>query len=129
MDRGELFVAGRLKDMIIVRGVNRYPQDIEATIEQCHPLTRSGGSAAFALTRWDREHLVVMCEVDKLAADDSKSRYQEVITEIGAAISQEHDLPPDAIVLVRAYSIPKTSSGKVQPVSYTHLTLPTIYSV
>ena len=114
MDRGELFVAGRLKDMIIVRGVNRYPQDIEATIEQCHPLTRSGGSAAFALTRWDREHLVVMCEVDKLAADDSKTRYQEVITEIGAAISQEHDLPPDAIVLVRAYSIPKTSSGKVQ---------------
>ena len=117
MDRGELFVAGRLKDMIIVRGVNRYPQDIEATVEQCHPLTRSGGSAAFALTRWDREHLVVVCEVDKLASKDgmdSKSRYQEVISTIGAAISEEHDLPPDAIVLVRAYSIPKTSSGKVQ---------------
>ena len=44
MDRGELFVTGRLKDMIIVRGVNRYPQDIEATVEQCHPLTRSGGA-------------------------------------------------------------------------------------
>ena len=117
MDRGELFVAGRLKDMIIVRGVNRYPQDIEATVEQCHPLTRSGGSAAFAMTRWDREHLVVMCEVDKLAANDgadSKARYQEVINTIGSAISEEHDLPPDAIVLVRAYSIPKTSSGKVQ---------------
>ena len=117
MDRGELFVAGRLKDMIIVRGVNRYPQDIEATVETCHPLTRSGGSAAFALTRWDREHLVVVCEVDKLSVNDgadSQTRYQEVISTIGSAISEEHDLPPDAIVLVRAYSIPKTSSGKVQ---------------
>ncbi|MDG1875655.1 MAG: aminotransferase class I/II-fold pyridoxal phosphate-dependent enzyme, partial [Mariniblastus sp.] len=124
MDRGELFVAGRLKDMIIVRGVNRYPQDIEATVEQCHPLTRSGGSAAFAVTRWDREHLVVVCEVDKFVQPrgdgkkrDSKAsqeQYQEVISTIQRTISEEHDLPPDAIVLVRAYSIPKTSSGKVQ---------------
>ena len=139
MDRGELFVAGRLKDMIIVRGVNRYPQDIENTVEQCHPLTRSGGSAAFAVTRWDREHLVVVCEVDKIPVNEleigkleegaseaererheklkekeKERRYQKVISEIGKAISIDHDLPPDAIVLVRAYSIPKTSSGKVQ---------------
>lgn len=111
MDRGELFVAGRLKDMIIVRGVNRYPQDIEATVEHCHALTRSGGCASFAVTRWDREHLVIVCEVERT---QSRQEYDEVIAAIRSAVTDEHDLPPDAIVLVRAYSIPKTSSGKVQ---------------
>ena len=111
MDRGELFVAGRLKDIIIVRGVNRYPQDIESTVEQCHNTTRSGCAAAFAFTRWDREHLVVVCEVER----GKKSRkWDEVIAKIRADVTAEHDLPPDAIVLVRAHSIPKTSSGKVQ---------------
>lgn len=111
MHDGELFVTGRLKDMIIVRGVNRYPQDIEMTVEQCHPWTRSGGAAAFAVNRWDREHLVVVCEVER----GRKSRdFDDVIAKIRTAISREHDLPPDAIVLVRAHSVPKTSSGKVQ---------------
>ena len=111
MDDGELFVTGRLKDMIIVRGVNRYPQDIEATVEQCHPLTRSGGAAAFAVARWDREHLVVVCEIERGQVNTDK---QEVIDAIRVAVADEHDLPPDAVVLVRAYSVPKTSSGKVQ---------------
>jgi 8-amino-7-oxononanoate synthase len=111
MDRGELFIAGRLKDMIIVRGVNRYPQDIEATVDQCDPRTRSGCSAAIAITRWDREHLVIVCEVER----GSKHReWGDVFDAIREKVTEEHDLPPDAIVLVRAYSIPKTSSGKVQ---------------
>ena len=111
MDRGELFVTGRLKDMIIVRGVNRYPQDIEATVEHCHPLTRAGGAAAFAVTRWDREHLIVVCEIERVRNAD---QWESVIKSIRSAVSLEHDLPPDAIVLVRAHSVPKTSSGKVQ---------------
>ena len=111
MHQGELFVCGRLKDMIIVRGVNRYPQDIESTVESCDPATRSGGCAAFALTRWDREHLVIVCEVDRGA----KGRdWNDVFKLIRTAVAEEHELPPDAIVLVRAHSIPKTSSGKVQ---------------
>ena len=114
MDRGELFVTGRLKDMIIVRGVNRYPQDIEGTVEQCHPLTRSGGAAAFAVTRWDREHLVIYCEIERSERGKIESDKHDVIQAIRASVNEEHDLPPDAIVLVRAYSIPKTSSGKVQ---------------
>ncbi len=111
MDKGELFVAGRLKDMIIVRGVNRYPQDLEATVEQCDPRTQSGGAAAFSIDRWDREHLVIVCEVQRNAKHKS---WDEVINEIRSSVADEHDLPPDAIVLVRAHSIPKTSSGKVQ---------------
>ena len=112
MDRGELFVTGRLKDMIIVRGVNRYPQDIEATVEQCHPATRSGGAAAFAVTRWDREHLVIVCEVER--GPKSSNDRGGVFDAIRAAVADEHELPPDAIVLVRGHSMPKTSSGKVQ---------------
>ncbi|MEL7500289.1 MAG: aminotransferase class I/II-fold pyridoxal phosphate-dependent enzyme [Planctomycetota bacterium] len=111
MDNGEVFIAGRLKDMIIVRGVNRYPQDIESTVEQCHPLTRSGGAAAFAFTRWDREHLVIFCEIERCQVVEDN---QAVIDAIRASVTDEHELPPDAIVLVRAYSVPKTSSGKVQ---------------
>lgn len=111
MDDGELFVTGRLKDMIIVRGVNRYPQDIEATVELCHPLTRSGGAAAFAVTRWDREHLIIVCEIER---GRNRDQWESIIKSIRSAVSLEHDLPPDAIVLVRAHSVPKTSSGKVQ---------------
>ena len=111
MDRGELFVTGRLKDMIIVRGANRYPQDIETTVELCHPLTRSGGAAAFSVTRWDREHLVIVCEIERTR---DKEQWENVIKSIRTSVALEHDLPPDAIVLVRAHSVPKTSSGKVQ---------------
>lgn len=111
MDRGELFVTGRLKDMIIVRGANRYPQDIETTVELCHPLTRSGGAAAFSVARWDREHLVIVCEIERSPAKD---QWESVIKSIRKSVALEHDLPPDAIVLVRAHSVPKTSSGKVQ---------------
>lgn len=107
---GELFVTGRLKDMIIVRGVNRYPQDIEATVENCDKRLRSGGAAAFAVDHWDREHLVVVCEVERRRS----FHWDEILNKIRTSVTSEHDLPPDAIVLVRHNSVPKTSSGKVQ---------------
>lgn len=107
---GELFVTGRLKDIIIVRGVNRYPQDIESTVENCDERLRSGGAAAFAVDHWDREHLVVVCEVERRRG----YHWDELLDKIRTAVNAEHDLPPDAIVLVRHNSVPKTSSGKVQ---------------
>ena len=107
---GELFVTGRLKDIIIVRGVNRYPQDIESTVENCDERLRSGGAAAFAVDHWDREHLVVVCEVERRRG----YHWDELLEKIRTAVNTEHDLPPDAIVLVRHNSVPKTSSGKVQ---------------
>ena len=107
---GQLYVAGRLKDMIIVRGVNRYPQDIEETAEHANPRLRVRGSAAFAVDHWDRERLVVVCEVERGRDTD----WDEVIGNIRADIAREHDLPPDEVVLVRTNSIPMTSSGKVQ---------------
>ncbi len=111
MDRSELFVSGRLKDMIIVRGVNRYPQDIEATVESCDDRINSGGSAAFSIDRFGGEQLIIVCEVKRNAGHKS---WDNVINKIRSSVADQHDLPPGAIVLVRAHSVPKTSSGKTQ---------------
>ena len=110
IDQGELFVAGRLKDMIIIRGVNRYPQDIESTVEQASPRLKAGGAAAFAVEAWDREKLIIVCEVER----GPDSTWDEELQQIRAQVTEEHDLPPDEVVLVRSGSVPKTSSGKVQ---------------
>jgi 8-amino-7-oxononanoate synthase/acyl carrier protein len=110
INQGELFVTGRLKDMIIIRGVNRYPQDIEATAESAHDRLRSGGAAAFAVEHWDREHLIVVCEVERGPEAD----LDLLIDQVRKSVTAQHEIPPDAIVLVRPNSVPKTSSGKVQ---------------
>ena len=107
---GELFVTGRIKDMIIVRGVNRYPQDIEMTVERADRRIRNGASAAFAVDIAGREHLVVVCEVER----DGSDNWDDVIEAIRRNVTTEHELPPDGVILVRSGSIPKTSSGKIQ---------------
>lgn len=107
---GELFVTGRLKDLIIIRGVNRYPQDIELTAEQANPRLQSGAVGAFAVDIDGRERLIIVAEVER-------SRHKEwgdVISAIRRDVAAEHEIPPDGIVLVRFGSIPKTSSGKIQ---------------
>lgn len=111
IDRGELFVTGRIKDLIIVRGVNRYPQDMEATVEASSDRLRSAGSAAFSVqTDDDRERLIIVCEVERGTNKD----WSDVLQGIRSRVTQEHELPPDAVILVRAGSVPKTSSGKIQ---------------
>lgn len=107
----QLFVAGRLKDMIIVRGVNKYPQDIEITAEQSHTVMQSGLVAAFAHVAEDRERLVITAEVQKR---NEETDWDEVLKAIRRDVSQEHELAPDAIVLVRFGTLPRTSSGKIQ---------------
>lgn len=108
---GQLFVAGRLKDMIIVRGVNRYPQDIEQTVEQAHPIMQSGLIAAFADTAEDRERLIVAAEVQTRR---EVTNWDEVIVAVRRAVALQHELPPEAVVLVRFGTLPRTSSGKIQ---------------
>ncbi len=106
----QLFVAGRVKDLIIVRGVNRYPQDIEQTVEECHESVQSGSAAAFADLSGQRERLIIAVEVQRSLEED----WAPVIQAIRRSVVQVHELPPDAVVLVRAGSLPKTSSGKIQ---------------
>ncbi len=108
---GQLFVAGRLKDMIIVRGVNRYPQDIEQTVELAHEIMQSGLIAAFADTAEDRERLIVAAEVPTRREEID---WDEVIVAVRRAVAQQHELPPEAVVLVRFGTLPRTSSGKIQ---------------
>ena len=110
MDCGELFVTGRLKDLIIVRGVNRYPQDIEMTVETTSPRLQAGAAAAFSVDLNGRECLIVMSEVERARRKD----WSDVIHAIRSNVTREHELPPDGIVLVRFGSMPKTSSGKIQ---------------
>src|SRR5207248_9733905 len=107
---GELFVTGRIKDMIIVRGVNRYPQDIEMTVERASERIQPQGVAAFAVDMAGRERLIVVAEVERTRRSD----WSDVIAAVRKAVTAEHELPPDAIILVRFGSIPKTSSGKIQ---------------
>lgn len=110
IEDGELFVTGRLKDLIIVRGVNRYPQDIELTVEQASAHLQPGAVGAFAVDLHGRERLIVISEVERTRRKD----WSDVIGAIRRAVTAEHELPPDGIVLVRFGSIPKTSSGKIQ---------------
>ena len=109
---GELFITGRLKDLVIIRGMNHYPQDIELTVERCHPALRPSCGAAFALERDGEERLVIAQEVERTALRHLDAG--EVARAIRTAVAREHDITVDAVALLRPASIPKTSSGKIQ---------------
>ena len=109
---GELFVTGRLKDLIIIRGRNYYPQDIELTVDNAHETIRIGNTAAFAVEVAGEEKLVVTPEIKRTAL--RKLNVEEVTKAIKSAIAQHHELQTHAIVLLKTGSIPKTSSGKIQ---------------
>ena len=108
----ELFVTGRLKDVIIVRGQNHYPQDIELTVEKSHPALRAGCGAAFTVEVKGSERLVIVQEVERSYL--RKLDTPKVVDSIRQAVTAEHSLQPYATVLIRTGSIPKTSSGKVK---------------
>ncbi|MBD2566550.1 AMP-binding protein [Anabaena lutea FACHB-196] len=108
----ELFITGRIKDLIVIRGSNHYPQDIELTAEKSHPSLRSGYSAAFAIDENEQEKLVIVCEIERSYL--RKLDANEVIQAIRKAVSQEHELEIYAVLLLKTGSIPKTSSGKIQ---------------
>jgi 8-amino-7-oxononanoate synthase len=111
LHQDELFITGRLKDMIIIRGANHYPQDIEATVEGAHACLRPGASAAVSLTREDEECLGVVAEVqDGLDAD----ALEAVAGAIRSAVAGAHGVAPHTIALLPAGRLPKTSSGKLQ---------------
>ena len=112
MLRGELFVTGRLKDLIIIRGRNYYPQDIELTVDNAHPAIRAGNVAAFAVDVDGEEKLVVTPEIKRTSL--RKLDVAAVTEAIRKAVAQNHELQVHGIVLLKTGSIPKTSSGKIQ---------------
>lgn len=106
---GELFVTGRLKDVIIIRGRNHYPQDIEQSAEEAHAALLPG--AAFSVPVQEEDRLVVVNQIDRQL---DKSEYADVVRRIRQAVAEHHELDVYAVVLIRQSSLPVTSSGKVQ---------------
>ena len=111
VQKGELFITGRLKDLIIIRGSNHYPQDIEKTVEASHPALRLNGSAAFSIEAEGEERLVIVQEIERTALS---SNLDDVVTAIREAIATQHEIQVYTIALIKPGSLPKTSSGKVQ---------------
>jgi len=131
----ELFVTGRIKDLIIIRGRNHYPQDIEKTVQTAHPLIRPESCAAFSVDVDGEERVAVITEVERRFPGrgkryESRRRYTElpeyvpgtdrpfkpgeVIDAVRTAVSEVHELQTYAVLLLKVGSIPRTSSGKIR---------------
>ncbi len=113
---GELFVTGRLKDLIIIDGYNYYPQDIELTVEQSHPSLRQGCCAAFSVGVGGEERLVIVAEVERYhqVKRDQRLDTEAIVQSIRRAVAKYHELGVHAVLPLKPGAIPKTSSGKVQ---------------
>ncbi len=110
LDSGELFITGRLKDLLIVRGRNVYPQDLELAAERSHPALAAGGAAAFAVERGGNEELVLVAETGGLGDESPEA----VVAAVRRALAEEHEVHAAEVVLIRAGTLPRTTSGKVQ---------------
>jgi fatty acid CoA ligase FadD32 len=109
---GELLVTGRLKDLIIIDGRNHYPQDVEATAQEAHPVIRRDRVAAFAAPAEDGDRLVVVAERSRQARAREVNA-TEVTRAVRAAVSAHHGAPLRDFLLVGPGDLPRTSSGKI----------------
>lgn len=111
---GELFITGRCKDLIVIRGGNYYPNDIELTVQGCHSALVSGRGAAFAFTPGLRqvERLVVVQEVDRERIEGAG--FAGLIDRVRTAVADRYGIDTHSVLLVERVSIPTTSSGKIQ---------------
>jgi acyl-CoA synthetase (AMP-forming)/AMP-acid ligase II/alkylation response protein AidB-like acyl-CoA dehydrogenase len=112
MHDGQLHISSRLKDLVIVHGLNYYPQDIEWTAQSAHPLLRADNGAAFGIEADGEERLCIVQEIER--PPDSVEALEAIIAGIREAVINEHGVVPYAVTLIHAGSIPKTTSGKIQ---------------
>ena len=106
-----LHVTGRIKDILIVRGVKHFPQDIEGTVERASPFLRAGCCAVFAMPGVDGDQVAVAAELDSGGGDETPDA---LILNIREAVGAAHGIQVSAVALVAPGSIPKTTSGKLQ---------------
>jgi FkbH-like protein len=107
---GELVVTGRLKDLIIIRGQNYHPEDLEYSAAESHPLLRSNPAAAFSVEIDNAEELVIVQGISRFVRDD----LPQIAGAIRDSISAQHGVRLHTVLLVDPAGIPRTSSGKVQ---------------
>jgi acyl-CoA synthetase (AMP-forming)/AMP-acid ligase II len=111
LDDGELFVTGRLKDLIIIAGFKHHAEDIERTAEASHPALRPGAGAAFSVTVQGQEGVAIVFEADGLGSPEASRDAERAVR---GAVAEEHGITPAAVLLLKAGAVPRTSSGKVQ---------------
>ncbi|MET0649586.1 MAG: AMP-binding protein [Pyrinomonadaceae bacterium] len=121
LDGDDLYVTGRLKDLIIIGGRNHYPQDIELTVEQSHPAVRSGGVAAFSVVVEGAEQLVIAAEVNQrhrpashAPGDATALDLKSLTRAVQRDVSDQYGIGVHALALLKMGSIPITSSGKIR---------------
>jgi len=112
LHKGQLYITGRQKEVVIIRGRNHYPQDIEHTAAMAHPALQGSAGAAFGVTTEDGEEgLVLVHEVDRHCRDADFAAVQRAVRQ---AIIAEHELDLHSLILVRPATLPHTTSGKIQ---------------
>jgi len=112
-ESGELFITGRIKDLIIIRGINHYPQDIEHTVQALHPALRQNCGAAFSVTDdLGEETLVIVQEIER--TERNRIDPAEMAGLIREGVTDQHELFARHIMLIRPGTLPKTTSGKIQ---------------
>ena len=109
---GELFVTGRWKDLIIIRGSNHYPQDIEWTVQRLDSDLQGQTGAAFSIIADDVERLVIVQEID--SARRASTDLQRLLSRIVETVVEQHEIEVYRVWLVERGTIPKTASGKIQ---------------
>ncbi len=107
-----LYISGRIKDVIIIRGTNHYPQDLEWTVQVSHEALRTENGAAFSLEIEGEEKLVIVQEIERGYKDNLNEG--EIFNKIRQVIFEQHELDVYTILLLKRGSIPKTASGKIQ---------------
>jgi acyl-CoA synthetase (AMP-forming)/AMP-acid ligase II len=111
LEGGELYVTGRLKEMILINGRNLYPHDVERAVQALDPSLGAGAGAVFAVDAADREQLVIVQEV---RAKDGPVDTAAIIASIQREITREFTVPASNVILVKPSTIRRTTSGKIQ---------------
>lgn len=122
---GVIYITGRIKDLIILRGRKLFPQDIEYSAAFAHPMIRQNGVAAFSVEDVNSEHLVIMAELDlrqtrkdriggKSNPHKTNEDYQDIAQSIVETVSSEHEARVSTALLLPPGQIARTSSGKIQ---------------
>ncbi|MGK7941317.1 MAG: AMP-binding protein [Crocosphaera sp.] len=108
----QIYISGRIKDVIIIRGTNHYPQDIEWTVQGCDQALRPENGAAFSVEIEGEERLIITQEIERGYKETLNT--EEIAAKIRRAMVEEHELDTHAILLLKRGSLPKTASGKIQ---------------